>query len=87
MLIRNAKRFITRPQASCIIFHIKKQNNSTTSSAKLTSSYYHHASSLPFVNKTFSQSFDDTAAKYPDHECFIFKSIFIMPYVNLTFIR
>ncbi|CAF0850171.1 unnamed protein product [Adineta steineri] len=43
-------------------------------STKLTSSYFHHSSSLPFVYKTISQNFDETAAKYPDHECYVFKS-------------
>jgi hypothetical protein len=71
----NAKRFIIQSQTSWIIFHFKKRASSTTTpSAKLTSSYYHHVSSLPFVYKTISQNFDETAAKYPDHECYVFKS-------------
>ncbi|CAF0825579.1 unnamed protein product [Rotaria sordida] len=74
MIAITTKRFITRPQITWIIFQFKKRYNSTTSSTKLTSSYFHHVSSLPFVYKTLSQSFDETAAKYPDHECYIFKS-------------
>jgi hypothetical protein len=71
----NAKRFIIQPQTTWIIFQFKKRASSTTTpSTKLTSSYYHHVSSLPFVYKTISQNFDEAAAKYPDHECYVFKS-------------
>ena len=79
MFINNTKRFITRPQTTWIIFQFRKRDSSTTTtplSTKLTSSYFHHVSSLPFVYKTISQSFDETAAKYPDHECYVFKSIY-----------
>ena len=75
MFTSNTKLFITRPQTTWILLQFKKRNNSTTSSTKLTTSYFHHASSLPFIYKTIGQSFDDTAAKYPDHECYVFKSI------------
>ncbi len=77
MLLRNTNRFIIQPQPTWIIFQFKKRNNSTTttSSTKLTSSYFHNASSIPFLYKTISQNFDETAAKYPDHECYVFKSI------------
>jgi len=74
MFISNTKRIIAQPQATWIILQFKKQNSSTTTT-KLTSSYFHHVSSLPFVYKTISQSFDETADKYPDHECYVFKSI------------
>ncbi|CAF3737705.1 unnamed protein product [Rotaria sordida] len=60
-----------------LFLQLKQRNNSTTttsSSNKLTSSYYYHASSLPFIYKTVSQSFDEIAAKYQDHECFYFKN-------------
>ncbi len=77
MFINSTKQFLTRPQTTWIILHFNKRHNSTTSpsSTKLTHSYFHHASSLPFVYKTISQSFDETAAKYPDHECYVFKGI------------
>jgi hypothetical protein len=75
MFFNNTKRFITRPQTTWIVFHFKTRNSSTSPSTKLTHSYFHHASSLPFVYKTISQSFDETAAKYPDHECYVFKGI------------
>ncbi|CAF0820043.1 unnamed protein product [Rotaria sp. Silwood1] len=74
MLTGNTKRFIIRPQTTWVIFQFKKRHSSTTSSNKLTSSYFHHVSSLPLVYKTISQSFDEIAAKYPDHECYIFKN-------------
>ncbi|CAF2373629.1 unnamed protein product [Rotaria sp. Silwood2] len=74
MLISNTKRFLVRPQTRWIIFQFKKRNSSTAPSTKLTSSYFHHVSSLPFVYKTIGQSFDESSAKYPDHECYIFKS-------------
>jgi len=78
MFVRNAKRFIIQPQTTWIIFQLQKRNSSTTTtSTKLTSSYYHNSSVLPFIYKTISQSFDETAAKYPDHECYVFKSISI----------
>jgi hypothetical protein len=78
MFIRNTKHFVARPQATWIIFQLKKRHNSSViPSTKLTSSYFHHTSTLPFVYKTISQSFDETAAKYPDHECFVFKSMFL----------
>jgi hypothetical protein len=76
MFLNSTKRFITRPQTTSIILYFNTRHNSTTSpSTKLTHSYFHHASSLPFVYKTISQSFDETAAKYPDHECYVFKGI------------
>jgi hypothetical protein len=75
MFISKTKRFFTRPQATWVILQLKKRDSSTTPSTKLTSSYYHHVSSLPIVYKTISQNFDETAAKYSDHECFIFKSM------------
>ncbi|CAF1334814.1 unnamed protein product [Adineta ricciae] len=43
------------------------------SKTKLTSSYFHHASSFQLTYQTLSQSFDEMARKYADHECFIFK--------------
>ena len=85
MFISNAKRFVIRPQTKWIILHVKKRHTSS-SSTKLTSSYYHHVSSLPFAYKTISQSFDETAYKYPDHECYVFRSIFlhsILLYLNI----
>jgi hypothetical protein len=76
MFISNTKHFITRLQTTWIILQLKKRDSSTTSlSPKLTSSYYHHASSLSLIYKTISQNFDETAAKYSDHECYVFKSI------------
>ena len=54
------------------MLQFEKQDSST----KLTSSYFHHVSSLEFVYKTLSQGFDETAAKYPDHPCYVFKSIY-----------
>ncbi len=81
MFVCNAKRFTIRAQNTWIIFQLKKRDSSTTtSSTKLTSSYYHNASVRPFLYKTISQNFDETAAKYPDHECYVFKSIFIGNY-------
>jgi hypothetical protein len=81
MFFHSTKRFIIQPQTTWITFQFIKRNNSTTTpSTKLTSSYYHHVSSLPFVYKTISQNFDETAAKYPDHECYVFKSISIIHY-------
>jgi hypothetical protein len=83
MFISNTKRFIPRPQTTWIILQFKKRDNSTTlqsPSPKLTSSYYYHVSSLPFIYKTISQNFDETAAKYSDHECYVFKSISIRDY-------
>jgi hypothetical protein len=82
MLVCNAKCFIIRPQPTWIIFQLRKRDSSTTTttSTKLTSSYYHNSSVLPFIYKTISQSFDETAAKYPDHECYVFKSILIGNY-------
>jgi len=44
------------------------------STTKLTTSYFHHTSSLPFSYKTIGQTFDETAAKYSNHECYVFKS-------------
>jgi hypothetical protein len=83
MFINNTKHFITRSQTTWIIFQLKKRDISTRTHiapTKLTSSYYHHASSLPFKYKTISQNFDETAAKHPDHECYVFKSILIRDY-------
>jgi len=74
MFVRNTQRFIIHPQPTWIIFQLKKRHNSTTTSTKLTSSYFHNASPIPFLYKTISQSFDETAAQYPDHECYVFKS-------------
>ena len=77
MLLANTKQFLIRPPTVSIVFHFKTRNTSTTTtstSKKLTSSYFHHSSALPLVYKTISQSFDETVAKYPDHECFVFKS-------------
>ncbi|CAF0863208.1 unnamed protein product [Adineta ricciae] len=76
MFIANTKRFLTHQQASWIILHLKlrQASSSAVPPAKLTSSYFHHSSSLPFVYKTISQNFDETAAKYPDHECYVFSS-------------
>jgi hypothetical protein len=71
MLINNTKRFSIRPPLTWIIFQFNKRNTST----KLTSSYSHHVSSLPFIYKTLSQTFDETVNKYPNHECYVFKSI------------
>jgi len=89
MFFRNAKSCITRPQTTWIILQFKNRNTSTTApSNKLTTSYFHHASSLPFVYKTISQSFDETAAKYPDHECFVFTGIVIyLTPSNLTLMK
>jgi fatty-acyl-CoA synthase len=81
MLINTTKRFIVRPPLTWIIFQLNKRNNSTTtSSTKLTSSYFHHVSSLPLIYKTLGQSFDETADKYPNHECYVFKSIIFLFY-------
>jgi hypothetical protein len=77
MFVNGTKQFLTRPQTTWIVLHFNTRHNSTTSpsSTKLTHSYFHHASSLPFVYKTISQSFDETAAKYSDHECYVFTGI------------
>ncbi|CAM4840994.1 unnamed protein product [Rotaria magnacalcarata] len=57
-----------------VIIGTQRRNNSTiTQKIKLTSSYFHHASSFPLVHKTLSQSFDETATIYPDHECLVFR--------------
>ena len=77
MLVSCSKHFFIRPSSTWIIFQLNKRNNSTTKSPKLTTSYFHHISSLPLVYKTISQSFDETAAKYPHHECYVFKSIYL----------
>ncbi|CAF0903546.1 unnamed protein product [Adineta steineri] len=74
MLINHTKRILTQPQTTSFILLFKKHKSSTTKSTKLTSSYFHHVSSLPLQYKTISQSFDETADKYPDHECYVFKS-------------
>ncbi|CAF4325385.1 unnamed protein product, partial [Rotaria sordida] len=74
MYINKTKYLLRRSELVWIISQFKKRHSSTASSTKLTTSYYHHASLLPFVYKTISQSFDETTAKYPDHECFVFKS-------------
>ncbi|CAF0907877.1 unnamed protein product [Adineta ricciae] len=82
MFIGNTKRFLTQQQASCIVIHLKLRHASSSAvpPAKLTSSYFHHSSSLPFVYKTISQNFDETAAKYPDHECYVFSTqVFSIP--------
>ena len=71
MLISSIRRFIARPQDVWFILQLKKRDSSTTT--KLTSSYYYHNSSLPFIYKTTSQNFDETAVKYPDHECYVFR--------------
>jgi hypothetical protein len=72
MLINTIKRFILRPPSTWIIVQVNKRTTTTT---KLTSSYFHHVSSLPFIYKTISQTFDETANKHPNHECYIFKSM------------
>ncbi|UJR10171.1 hypothetical protein I4U23_014387 [Adineta vaga] len=74
MLICNTKRVLTQPKPLWIVLQFKiRHSSSSNPSTKLTSSYFHHTSSLPFVYKTISQSFDETAQKYPDHECYVFK--------------
>ncbi|CAF4299152.1 unnamed protein product, partial [Adineta steineri] len=73
MLINHTKRILTQPQTTSYILLLFKKHNSSIS-PKLTSSYFHHVSSLPLQYKTISQSFDETADKYPDHECYVFKS-------------
>jgi hypothetical protein len=75
MFTRNIKRFITQRQVTWFVSQFNKRDNSSTPSTKLTSSYYHHVSSLPFIYKTVSQNFDETAAKYPDDECYVFKGM------------
>jgi fatty-acyl-CoA synthase len=82
MFVNNTKRFIVHPP-TWIVFQFNKRNTSTTT--KLTSSYFHHTSSLPFIYKTLSQCFDETAEKHPEHECYVFKSIFIKSFVNFMF--
>jgi len=76
MLINITKQFFVRPSSAWIVFKLNKRNTSTTTT-KLTSSYFHHVSSLPLIYKTLSQAFDETANKYPNHECYIFKSMFL----------
>ncbi|CAF3766265.1 unnamed protein product [Rotaria sordida] len=71
MFPSNTGRLIACPSRVWTIIRIQKRNNSTR---KLTSSYYHHASPFRMVYKTLSQSFDETADKYSDHECLVFKS-------------
>jgi hypothetical protein len=80
MFLGKTKRFIVRPHTTWIILQLQNRNSSTTPSAKLTSSYYHHVSPLPYIYKTISQNFDETAAKYSDHECYVFKSISLTQY-------
>jgi hypothetical protein len=83
MFITNAKRFIPHPQTIWIIFQLQKRNNSSRTQRplrKITSSCYHHASSLPLIYKTIGQHFDETVAKHPDHECYVFRSISIKDY-------
>jgi len=81
MLINSTKRFFVRPSSTWIVFQLNKRNTSTTT--KLTSSYCHHVSSLPLIYKTLSQQFDETANKYPNHECYVFKGIFL---INILYI-
>ena len=74
----STKQLLIRPSISTIKLDILIRHETTTSrpsSTKLTSSYFHHVSPLPLVYKTISQSFDETATKYPDHECYVFKGI------------
>jgi hypothetical protein len=80
MFINITKQFVVRSPSTWIVLQFNKRNNSTTvnsSLPKLTSSYCHHVSSLPLIYKTVSQTFDETAKKYPNHECYVFKSMFI----------
>ncbi|CAF2222449.1 unnamed protein product [Rotaria magnacalcarata] len=72
MLINAIKTFLVRPRSTRNIIRFNKRN--TSSSTKLTSSYYHHSSSLPFIYKTLSQNFDETATEYANDECYVFKS-------------
>ena len=77
MFFNNTKQLFIRPCITAVQFRFIIRNKTTASrpaSTKLTSSYFHHSSALPLVYKTISQSFDETVAKYPDHECFVFKS-------------
>ncbi len=79
MFIHTTRHSVLRSRIISIISQFNKRNNST--STKLTSSYFHHASSLPFIYKTLSQTFDETANRYPNHECYIFKSMFFISYL------
>lgn len=72
---------ILHPSSLRVISYATKRNSST--SAKLTSSYYHHVSSLPLIHKTLGQVFDETAKKYPEHECFIFKGMLSFGFAHL----
>ncbi|CAF1578319.1 unnamed protein product [Adineta ricciae] len=65
-----SKRILRRSSLR-VICCVTKRDSST--SAKLTSSYYHNVSSVPLIHKTLGQVFDETAKKYPEHECFVFK--------------
>lgn len=77
MFIGTVKKFVVRPSSTWIFVQFNKRNTSTVPTTKLTSSYFHHVSSLPLIYKTVSQTFDETANKYPDHECYVFKSMFL----------
>jgi hypothetical protein len=79
MFINIAKKFVVRQPTTWISFQFNKRNTSTTT--KLTSSYFHHVSSLPLIYKTLSQAFDETANKYSDHECYVFKSMFLFTHL------
>ena len=57
----------------------EKQNSLT----KLKTSYFHHASSFEFVYKTLSQNFVELAAKYSDHQCYVFKSRYSLELILL----
>lgn len=78
MFINTSKKFLVHPSSTktWILVHLNKRNTSTISStSKLTTSYFHHVSSLPLIYKTLGQTFDETVNKYPNHECYIFKSM------------
>ena len=79
MFISTTKRLIVRSSSTWLRFPINKRHNSTipSNSNKLTSSYCHHASSLPLLYQTVAQKFDENVDKYPNHECYIFKSMSI----------
>lgn len=74
MLRSSIQHIITRPKTDLIAFLLKSRRNSASSSKKLNSSYWHHSSSLPFIYKTISQSFDEQAAVHHDSECLYFRS-------------
>lgn len=74
MFVKNTQSLLFRSQTTWLVCRLRtRQNSSNIPPTKLKTSYFHHASSLPFSYKTISQTFDETVAKNPNHECYVFK--------------